>query len=255
MPAGTCIRSFAAGEAHIRVPFRDQRRPAAHHVPPQTGGWHGTRQRGEELLTQSHCLTKPNLRSPQYIVAVSNGMTQNHPPVEELMSRAANGDNTAYAMVAGRMQDHLYRMALSQGMCGHDAADIVQETLLRAYERLDVWQAGNNTRCWLLGIAMNVIREGRRKRARHFAFDITTLAITASGAEITEPLDDPETLEILSAALAGLPQRQHEVITCRYLNQLDVRQTAEVMGCAEGTVKAATAAALENLRKAMRSDE
>ncbi len=77
MPAGTCIRSFAAGEAHIRVPLRDQRRTAAHHVPSQTDqppittpknrrfaiskrlirGWHGDTQsyRGSPWCLVARC--------------------------------------------------------------------------------------------------------------------------------------------------------------------------------------------------------
>ncbi|MCD6303833.1 MAG: hypothetical protein J7M21_02595, partial [Planctomycetes bacterium] len=48
-----------------------------------------------------------------------------------------------------------------------------------------------------------------------------------------------------------MPDRQRETIACRYLRQMSVRQTARVMGCAEGTIKAAALAGLKNLRKAL----
>ncbi len=152
------------------------------------------------------------------------------------MRLAAGGDDNAYAGVARRIQDDLFRMALSQGMRSHDAFDVAQETLLRACERLDVWREGNNTRCWFLGIAMNVIRENRRKRAKHFAMDVTTLGIAAGGGA---DLEADEMLERLASAMQALPSREREAVACRYLSQLSVRETAAVMGCAEGTVRAA----------------
>ena len=50
----------------------------------------------------------------------------------------------------------------------------------------------------------------------------------------------------------ALPDRQREAVACRYLRGMTVRETAQAMSVAEGTVKAAVFAALEGLRKAMR---
>ena len=59
----------------------------------------------------------------------------------------------------------------------------------------------------------------------------------------------PEELRQLREAINRLPPRQRETIACRYLRGMSLRQTAEVMGCAEGTVKSAVSSALERLRE------
>ena len=60
----------------------------------------------------------------------------------------------------------------------------------------------------------------------------------------------------IASSVAALPRRQKEAITCRFLQGLNVRQTAMVMNCAEGTVKAAVYSALESLRtKFIREDK
>ena len=56
-------------------------------------------------------------------------------------------------------------------------------------------------------------------------------------------------LQQLMEAVAELPPRQREAVACRYLRRMSIRETAVVMGCAEGTVKSAVAAALERLRR------
>jgi RNA polymerase sigma factor (sigma-70 family) len=59
----------------------------------------------------------------------------------------------------------------------------------------------------------------------------------------------------LMEAVAELPSRQREVIACRYLRRMTVRETAEAMGFAEGTVKSAVSAALDKLRDRLRLAE
>ena len=45
------------------------------------------------------------------------------------------------------------------------------------------------------------------------------------------------TRDTLRVALAGLPPRQRDVVTCRYLAGLSEQETAQVLGLARGTVK------------------
>ena len=50
------------------------------------------------------------------------------------------------------------------------------------------------------------------------------------------------------AALARLPGRQRACVVLRYFEELDVRETAALLGCSEGTVKSQTSRALDSLR-------
>lgn len=176
------------------------------------------------------------------------------------MDRSAGGDAQAFNLLARAAQDELFRLALRRGLCDADAAEVVQETLTRAYQGRDRWRAGADAAAWLCGIAGNVVHELFRRRryaaepASAMQFDggddVTfTLADPSDGAaEIVSRADDAEQLRL---AIAALPDRQREAICLRFLQQQSVRETAQTMGCAEGTVKAAVFAAMESLRKAL----
>lgn len=71
-----------------------------------------------------------------------------------------------------------------------------------------------------------------------------------AGAE-PPPGPDPE----LMAALRALPPRQRAVVVLRYYEDLSEKQTADVLGCAVGTVKSQTAKALSALRRSLPTTE
>ena len=85
---------------------------------------------------------------------------------DRLMDRASSGDDEAFGPLASAWQDELFRLARAHGLGHADAAEAVQETFLRAYRIRRRWRRGARVWAWLAGIAMNVAREFRRKRAR-----------------------------------------------------------------------------------------
>ncbi len=172
-------------------------------------------------------------------------MTSDRIHITTWMDQAASGNDSAFGQLAGAVQDDLYRFALAHGLPADDAADAVQETLLRAYCMRGRWRPGGEAMTWLWGICMNVVREMLRRRRSHPVQGLD-LSLLAGPAEATSP-GDPD-LAALASAIDRLPARQREALVCRYLRRMSVRDTAAGMGCAEGTVKAAVAAALENLR-------
>jgi RNA polymerase sigma-70 factor (ECF subfamily) len=172
--------------------------------------------------------------------------------LDRLMDSAASGDDEAFATLAEAMQDELFRFALAHGASSADAAETVQETLLRAYRRREDWRIGGSAAAWLHGIAMNVVREFARKRRRWTAeIDPDSLA-APSATSPADGADRHDRRRRLAAAIAALPARQREAVACRFLRRMSVRQTAAAMGCAEGTVKATVFSALANLRRALR---
>jgi RNA polymerase sigma-70 factor, ECF subfamily len=169
--------------------------------------------------------------------------------ISELMDRASQGDEGAFGLLASAVQDDLFRFALAHGLGREDAAEAAQETLLQAYASRSRWRAGADALAWLCGIAMNVVRTLRRKGRRNgqVAWGPSSPADPADNGAATAGAAE-NVLDLL-AAMDKLPPRQREAVACRFLRHLSVRQTAEAMGCAEGTVKATLHAALGNLRE------
>jgi RNA polymerase sigma-70 factor, ECF subfamily len=67
----------------------------------------------------------------------------------------------------------------------------------------------------------------------------TLQALTGNqGTESAEEvLERTQTLEMLEALIMGLPQRQREAFLMRYWEEMDLAETASVMGCSQGSVK------------------
>jgi len=170
-------------------------------------------------------------------------MAESQAGINELMQAASDGDPEAFGQLVLSVQDRLYRLALANGLTQADAVEATQEALARAYLKRSSFQPGREVISWLCGFLINVVREQRRKRDR-LGLDLDIPAV----ARETD-LARHERLNALGAALEQLPDRQREAVACRYLQQWSVHQTAEAMGCAEGTVKAATAAGLRRLRE------
>ena len=164
---------------------------------------------------------------------------------------ARRGERAAQARLLSALQDVWFRFALSQLRGDRDlAADATQETALRFLRQLPSFRGESQITTWSLSIALNIVREMRRARS----FD--SLDAAQEPVEVTQRVvrltEDQEEREILKRHLDALPDRQREAITLRFFEELSVEQTAAVMNCATGTVKATVHQALRALREKLK---
>jgi len=72
-------------------------------------------------------------------------------------------------------------------------------------------------------------------------------------ASPAERLEQSQVMAAIEEAVKGLPERQREAFMLRYWEELDVSETAKVMGCSEGSVKTHCSRATHALAKVLRS--
>jgi RNA polymerase sigma-70 factor, ECF subfamily len=188
------------------------------------------------------------------------------PETARLFTAAQNGDTTAFSELAEpyrrELQVHCYRILGSL----HEAEDMVQETLLKAWKRLDSYEGRASFRAWLYKIATNTCLDflDQRRSRRLLPLDVAPasdpgMPIQPPSAEMTwlEPFPDewlrdtggvnPEArysdLESISlsfmTALQYLPPRQRAVLILRDVLDFSANETAEVL---EITVSSANSA-------------
>jgi RNA polymerase sigma-70 factor (ECF subfamily) len=170
----------------------------------------------------------------------------------ELARRAKEGDVDAYAALL-RMHEHAARR-LAVVVCGAgDADEATQDAFVKAWYALGRFRDGSAFRPWLLRIVANEARNRRRAAGRRSGYELRFAADRSAGDG--GPVPSPEaavlaatTRDTLRAALAELPSRQRDVVTCRYLVGLSEHETAQVLGLARGTVKSRAARGLARLR-------
>ncbi|GHJ44471.1 RNA polymerase sigma24 factor [Catellatospora sp. TT07R-123] len=134
-------------------------------------------------------------------------------------------------------------------LCGdwHAADDLAQEAFIRlagSWHRMrDPAAVDAYMRTCLV---RSYLREQRRSWRRHedTVGDLPD-APDAAGLE-----DDRLQRLALVRALRSVPPRQRAALVCRYLWDLDVADTARILGCSTGTVKSQTARALDHLKAA-----
>ena len=171
-------------------------------------------------------------------------------PLERLARQAGRGDRQAAGDLLRELQDTIYRFCFSQLREEHTARDATQETALRMLRTIRRYRGTSKPKTWALGIALNVCREARRKNKRLTISDqIEILHENNPDQQLT----DRESIELLKASLESLGAQQRSAIVLRYFEELSVAETAEVMKCAEGTVKATVWSALRKLRSALQT--
>ena len=170
----------------------------------------------------------------------------------ELVERAREGDDAAYATLVREHEETAFRIAYV--ICGNaaDAEEAAQDAFVKAHRALGRFRAGEPLRPWLLTIVANEARNRRRAAGRR-----TALALRAAGEgrPSGEAAPSPEAAllagERRAALLAGLGrlgERDRTVIACRYLLELTEAETAAALGWRIGTVKSRLSRALERLR-------
>lgn len=166
------------------------------------------------------------------------------------IARVRGGDSEAYAELVRRHAPVALRTAALLG-AGPDAEDVVQEAFVKAYAQLDSFRDGAPFRPWLLRIVTNETRNLHRGTGRRRERERVTWARTERLLDSSDPMDSvlsSERRRALVAGLSSLTERDRQVIVCRYLLDLDERESATVLGWPRGTVKSRLSRALARLQ-------
>jgi RNA polymerase sigma-70 factor (ECF subfamily) len=130
------------------------------------------------------------------------------------------------------------------------AEDVVQETLLRAWQHPHVLSNGQSPRAWLFTVARNMIIDERRSarfRNEVMSPDGWGLPETGGPDEATTTLNRA----LVSDAMAQLSAEHRAVVARSYYRGWTTAQVAADLGIAEGTVKSRLHYALRALRQAL----
>ncbi|MGH7857518.1 MAG: sigma-70 family RNA polymerase sigma factor, partial [Candidatus Binatia bacterium] len=125
------------------------------------------------------------------------------------------------------------------------AMDLAQETMARAYRDWRKVSALDTPAGWLHRVAFNLANSAFRRRR----LERRSSSLLGARAETAHHDTDAGSDVAVRSAVAALPKRQKTALVLRYYADLSVGDVAEVMGCAEGTVRALTSQALQSLRR------
>jgi len=171
--------------------------------------------------------------------------------ISRLLEKARTGDRQAFRTLVVMHQQRVYLLAYSLLRNREDATDVVQETFMRLFQKLDAYEPGKNFQGWLLQIAKNLCIDYYRKnygRRREHQSDMSLQDIDPPAPPGDSSPAGFDLRQAFSRALARLGERQRLVFVMKHYNGLDYREIAEVLDISTGTVKSLHFKAVRNLR-------
>lgn len=170
--------------------------------------------------------------------------------------RAAPASMNAFL---AQVERRAFRMA--ELNLGHreDAMDAVQDAMLRLVKHYSEKPAQEWTPLFWGILRRRIVDLQRRRKVRSIMVgwlggkdddgeDLPAWEPADTGPGPLERLNDAQSYADMAAAVKLLPQRQREAFMLRVLEGLDVAETAQAMGCSEGSVKTHLSRALQRLR-------
>jgi len=168
-----------------------------------------------------------------------------------LLARWRAGDQEAFRRVLEAHHQQVYRTAYALTADADAAADIAQETFLKAWRAVAAFRGDAAVGTWLTRLALNTARDHlRRRRGRA----VLALLRGAGPRAADDPAVAAADRDEIERALGQLPARGREVVALRYGRDLSLAEIAALLDCPEGTVKSRLNGALTRLRVLLRRE-
>lgn len=163
-----------------------------------------------------------------------------------LVEEAKKGERAAFSELVGRHQKSLLRLAVRMTRDLEHAEDIVQDSFIKAYQKLHLFEGRSSFKSWLFQIAINTAKNKMRPyRPEQIDLEKANLSVDPR-AEMR--LEDQEVHRLLRDEVDRLPSKQKMAISLRVFEDLSFKEIAEIMECPYDTAKANYRHALMKLR-------
>jgi RNA polymerase sigma factor (sigma-70 family) len=164
-----------------------------------------------------------------------------------LVQQVCAGNMSAFDQLVLRYRERVYSVVYNLTSNREDAADLTQDTFIKAFHSIGRFKGHSSFFSWLYRIAINAtLSHLRRNRMRRF-FSLEKMIEEDHSAELLQALmqqatNGKETVlkelqEKLNEALQKLSFKHRTVITLFEIDQLSHQEIADIMECSVGTVR------------------
>jgi len=168
--------------------------------------------------------------------------------VISLVQRAKSGDLSAFDSLMVHYRHRLYAVIYNMTMNADDAADLTQESFVKAFRSLAKFREKSSFYTWLyrIGVNLTLTHLKIRKIRKFFSFDQTNedgflpndleMLSSSSSTSLKKALNN-ELHEKLNEALLKLSDKHRTIVVLFEIDGLGHKEIAKIMNCTEGTVR------------------
>jgi RNA polymerase sigma-70 factor (ECF subfamily) len=168
-------------------------------------------------------------------------------PDAELLPQISRGDQSAIREMVTRKLSRLIALGVRMLNDRSEAEDVAQETFLRVWKQAEHWQSdGAKFDTWLHKVAINLCYD--RLRTRKDYCDENAPEIIDPALIPEQRLDKSQQGDVISIALAALPNRQREALVLQYYQELSNIEAADLMGVSVEALESLLSRARRNMR-------
>ena len=161
----------------------------------------------------------------------------------------AAGDQSAFAQLVQRHLNDLVAFVERMTDNRADAEDIAQESFARAWQQAKYWKTGKaKYRTWLFQVAMNQLRDNRRRQRPTGPLDETIVCPQSNPEQITDAAAQAVRVRV---ALQALPERQRGAMILRHYHGMTNIETAQTLNISVEAVESLLGRARRTLRETL----
>lgn len=181
----------------------------------------------------------------------------------EILSRISKGENSLFSEIVNEFKDKAFSLAFRILKNAQDAEDSLQEAFIRLYNALknNSYKAESKFSTYVYSVVYNTAVEFYRK-INSKSFSVISIDITEArytdGDELLRNYQDinerQEISEIIKRYINNIPQQYSVILTMYFINELTLKEIADMLEMPVGTVKNRIFRAKEKLRELLLRD-
>ena len=174
----------------------------------------------------------------------------------DLIVKAQAGDTESFHEIVNKYDTRIMTLTLQIAQNKEDAEDIYQETFVKVYKNISKFRFESNIYTWMYRIAVNTAYNYKRKYSKIKVVEPKK----DDGYDILDWIYDPQSTEdnreelimAINQSLLKLSHQQRTVFILKHLQQLKIKDIANILDLSEGTVKKYLFRAMEKLRVSLK---
>lgn len=173
-----------------------------------------------------------------------------------LLNQSAQQEQ-GFRLLMAKYQERLYRHIRRLVIDHEDANDVLQNCLIKAFRAIDRFEGKSGLYTWLYRIASNEAFTflERKKRKMAASIDGEDQLAAANRLRADSYFNGDEAQALLHRALTGLPDKQREVFTLRYFEDMGYQEMSDMLGTSVGALKASYHHAVKKIEQFFKNEQ